>query len=236
VKIKKLKIQNNSNSLNDLTYNKIKDDIMNMTLEPGMDVSVQKLSERYGVSRTPVREAIVRLQQSGLVVIFPHRKTVVSKIDLQRVHQEWFIRTSLEAAVVDEFIHKCSELVTDTMQELVNKQKKYLDKEYFRKFYSKDNRFHQLIFETAGEELSWSTIENIASHYNRILLLYGKMIGIEFSVIDNHEKIVKAAYKRDVEAMRKAVMEHSTNQLEQIKCMSKKYPQFFHIKTNTNIS
>ncbi|MFC6651823.1 GntR family transcriptional regulator [Paenibacillus rhizoplanae] len=65
---------NNSNSLNDVTYNKIKDDIMNMTLEPGMDVSVQKLSERYGVSRTPVREAVVRLQQSGLVEIYPQRK------------------------------------------------------------------------------------------------------------------------------------------------------------------
>ncbi|MDF2908853.1 MAG: GntR family transcriptional regulator, partial [Herbinix sp.] len=101
-----MKIVNNS-SLNDVTYNKIKDDIMNMTLEPGTDVSVQKLSERYGVSRTPVREAVVRLQQSGLVVIYPQRKTVVSKIDLQRVHEEWFIRTSLEAAVVDEFIHKC---------------------------------------------------------------------------------------------------------------------------------
>ncbi|MGG1931771.1 GntR family transcriptional regulator [Paenibacillus macerans] len=79
-----MKIINNSSSLNDVTYNKIKEDIMNMTLEPGMDVSVQKLSERYGVSRTPVREAVVRLQQSGLVEIYPQRKTVVSKIDLQR--------------------------------------------------------------------------------------------------------------------------------------------------------
>lgn len=168
---------NNSNSLNDVTYNKIKDDIMNMTLEPGMDVSVQKLSERYGVSRTPVREAVVRLQQSGLVEIYPQRKTVVSKIDLQRVREEWFIRTSLESAVIDEFIRKCSELVADTMQELINKQKKYMDKKYFREFYFKDNRFHQLIFQTAGEELSWFTIEEVASHYNRIRLLYGKMEG-----------------------------------------------------------
>lgn len=217
----------NNNSLNDVTYNKIREDIMNMTLEPGMDVSVQKLSERYGVSRTPVREAVVRLQQSGLVEIYPQRKTVVSKIDLQRVREEWFIRTSLESAVVDEFIRKCSELVADTMQELINKQKKYMAKEHFRDFYCKDNRFHQLIFETAGEELSWFTIEDVASHYNRIRLLYGKMRGGDQSDIDKHEKMVAATRKRDVEAMRKVVMEHSNNLLEQVKSMSKQYPHFF---------
>ncbi len=226
-----MKIINNSNSLNDVTYNKIREDIMNMTLEPGMDVSVQKLSERYGVSRTPVREAVVRLQQSGLVEIYPQRKTVVSKIDLQRVRQEWFIRTSLESAVVDEFIRKCSELVADTMQELVNKQKKYMDKEHFRDFYVKDNRFHQLIFETAGEELSWFTIEEVASHYNRIRLLHGKMIGVEQSGIDQHEKMVAAARRRDAQAMRGVVMEHSNDLLEQVKSMSKQYPQFFQMNS-----
>ncbi|ETT73321.1 GntR family transcriptional regulator [Paenibacillus sp. FSL R7-0204] len=218
---------NNSNSLNDVTYNRIKEDIMNMTLEPGMDVSVQKLSERYGVSRTPVREAVVRLQQSGLVEIYPQRKTVVSKIDLQRVREEWFIRTSLESAVIDEFIRKCSELVADTMQELINKQKKYMDKKYFREFYIKDNRFHQLIFQTAGEELSWFTIEEVASHYNRIRLLYGKMEGVQPSDIDKHVKMVAATRKRDVEGMRKVVMEHSNTLLDRVQSMSGQYPQFF---------
>ncbi|WP_228745184.1 GntR family transcriptional regulator [Paenibacillus sp. S150] len=222
-----MKIINNSNSLNDVTYNKIREDIMNMTLEPGMDVSVQKLSERYGVSRTPVREAVVRLQQSGLVEIYPQRKTVVSKIDLQRVREEWFIRTSLESAVVDGFIRKCSELVADTMQELINKQKKYMDKKYFREFYLKDNRFHQLIFETAGEELSWYTIEEVASHYNRIRLLYGKMEGVQQADIDKHVKMVAATRKRDVEGMRKVVMEHSNTLLARVQGLSKQYPHFF---------
>lgn len=205
---------------------------MNMTLEPGTDVSVQKLSERYGVSRTPVREAVVRLQQSGLVEIYPQHKTVVSKIDLDRVHEEWFIRTSLESAVVDGFIRKCSELVTDTMQELINNQKRYLDKEHFREYYPKDNRFHQLIFETAGELLAWKTIEDVASHYNRITLLYGKIVGVERFIIEEHEKMVQAARNRDVEAMRKVVVEHSNNMLLQVKSMSKQYPHFFQINSN----
>lgn len=200
---------------------------MNMTLEPGMDVSVQKLSVRYGVSRTPVREAVVRLQQLGLLEIYPQRKTVVSKIDLQRVYEEWFIRTSLESAVIDRFISQCSELVTDTMQELIKKQKKYMAKEHFREFYCKDNRFHQLIFETANESLSWLTIEEVASHYNRIRLLHGKMVGAETVDINNHEKMVKAAQRKDISIMQTAMLEHSNHHLEQVKNMSKQYPQFF---------
>lgn len=213
--------------MNDVTYNRIREDIMNMTLEPGTDVSVQKLSERYGVSRTPVREAVVRLQQSGLLEVYPQRKTVVSKIDLQRVREEWFIRNSLESAVVDEFIHNCSPLVIDTMLELIKKQKKYVDKEHFREFYKRDNRLHQLIFEVAGEELAWRTIEEVTSHYNRIRLLHTKLNGVEPSVLLEHEQMVAAARKPDVDAMRKVVAEHSNNLLDYVKSMPKQYPHFF---------
>lgn len=221
-----MKVISSSNSLNDVTYDAIRKDIMNMILEPGMNVSVQKLSERYGVSRTPVREAIVRLQQSGLVEIYPQRKTVVSKIDLDRVCEELFIRTSLESAVVDKFMRRCSDLVGDTMQELINKQKKYMDKEHFEEFYSKDNRFHQLIFETAGQALAWETIENVTSHYNRIRILHGKINGVDF-IIDEDERMLVAVREHDSESMRKAVTEYSNNFLEQVKSMSKQYPHFF---------
>ena len=200
---------------------------MNMVLEPGMDVSVQKLSERYGVSRTPVREAVIRLQQSGLVEVYPQRKTVVSEIDLQRVYEEGFIRMSLEAAVVDEFIVQCSDLVIDTMQELIKKQKKYMSKENFKEFYAIDNRFHKLIFETAKRTLAWVTMDEVSSHYNRVRLLQGKRIGVEEIGIDNHEKMVEAARRRDADALRIVMKEHSNHHLTQVKSMYEQYPQFF---------
>lgn len=200
---------------------------MNMVLEPGMDVSVQKLSERYGVSRTPVREAIVRLQQLGLVEVYPKRKTVVSEIDLQRVYEEGFIRMSLESAVVDDFITHCSGLVIDTMQELIKKQKKYISKENFKEFYAIDNRFHKLIFETAKKTLAWLTIEEVTSHYNRVRLLQGKRIGVEAIGIDNHEQMVEAARKGDADALRRIMLEHSNHHLAQVKSMFEQYPQFF---------
>jgi len=197
-----------------------------MTLEPGTSVSVQRLSELYGVSRTPVREAIVRLQQSGLLEVYPQRKTVVSKIDLKRVCEELFIRTSLESAVADKFIRRCSQLVIDTMQELINKQKKYTDKEHFTEFYNKENYFHKLIFDTADQELSWNTIENVATHYNRVRILNGKINGAQ-SIIDEHEKMIAAIRKGNSESLRKAITEYSDNLQDQIKVISKQNPKFF---------
>lgn len=203
---------------------------MNMTLEPGSDVSVQKLSERYGVSRTPVREAVVRLQQSGLLVIYPHHKTVVSKIDMKRVEEEWFIQTALECAVVDNFILKCSELALDTLYELVKKQRKYISKELYREYYPKDMRFHQLIFETAGEQLAWHTIKDVVSHYSRVLLLSGKMNGADEQVIQYYEDLVFAARERNHKEMKRIIKLYSDYMLIQVNKISKDYPQFFVAK------
>jgi GntR family transcriptional regulator, rspAB operon transcriptional repressor len=62
--------------LNDEVYRRLNNEIMNLTLEPGLTVSVQKLASAFGVSRTPVREAVIRLQKKGLVDIYPQSGTV----------------------------------------------------------------------------------------------------------------------------------------------------------------
>ncbi|MGG1931773.1 FCD domain-containing protein [Paenibacillus macerans] len=70
-------------------------------------------------------------------------------------------------------------------------------------------------------------METVASHYNRICLLYGKMEGALPSHIRQHENMVAAIRRRDAEALRQAVKEHSGSLLEQVNSMAKQYPQFF---------
>jgi len=85
-------------SLNQETYNRLKREILTFVLKPGESVSAAKLADRYQVSRTPVREELVKLETEGMVHIFPQSKTVISRINVHRVRQEWFIR-SLAARV-----------------------------------------------------------------------------------------------------------------------------------------
>ena len=89
------------NTLNQQTYERMKREIMTFALKPGDPVSAAKLAERYNVSRTPARETLVKLQTEGLIDIFPQSKSVISKINVQRVRQEWFIRKTLEMGMVD---------------------------------------------------------------------------------------------------------------------------------------
>ena len=110
-------------TLNRDTYERLKQDIMKFILKPGEQVSAAKLAERYQVSRTPVREALVKLETEGLVDIFPQSKSVISRINLHRARQEWFIRSTLELGMVDAFFDKLTEQDIDLM-DAYNRQMK----------------------------------------------------------------------------------------------------------------
>ncbi|MBR5766531.1 MAG: GntR family transcriptional regulator, partial [Lachnospiraceae bacterium] len=75
------------NSLNTQTYENLKRDIMTLALMPGEPVSAAKIAERYNVSRTPAREAIVKLESEALIDIYPQSGSVISRIDVNRAEQ-----------------------------------------------------------------------------------------------------------------------------------------------------
>nr|MCR4807477.1 GntR family transcriptional regulator [Lachnospiraceae bacterium] len=88
-----------ANSLNNQTYDNLKRDIMTLALMPGEPVSAAKIAERYDVSRTPAREALVKLETEALVDIYPQVGSEISRINEDRAKQEWFVRRTLEMGV-----------------------------------------------------------------------------------------------------------------------------------------
>lgn len=123
------------NSLNDEIYDRMNQEIMELTLKPGLAVSVQKLANAYGVSRTPVREAVIRLQKKGLVEIYPQSKTVISKIDMKRIHQERFLRKALELAAVEPFIRNCDERTLHKMETILEARYDTSASDYYKSFF-----------------------------------------------------------------------------------------------------
>lgn len=215
------------NSLNDLTYKRIRNDILDLTLEPGTTVSVQKLADMYGVSRTPAREAVVRLQKENLVDVYPQAKTMVSKISLKRIRQERSIRKALELSLVDEFVENCSPLVTDAMKYVISVQKKYAAAEKYREFFISDNNFHRILFETAGNDLAWETIQDVVSHENRFRILSTKLEGIDQTMISEHEAILIAAQEKDAEGMKQILDMHLDKIGTQVERLLDTYSEYF---------
>ncbi len=214
-------------SLNDVIYKKISDDIMDLTLEPGATVSVQKLADMYGVSRTPVREAVIRLQKKELVVIYPQAKTIISKINLKRIQQERYIRKALELAVVDDFIQNSNAQVIDAMENMILIQKNCISKKNYKEFFAADNEFHKIIFETAEESLAWATVNDVVSHYNRFRILSTKLEGIDRKIISEHEEILNAAKEKDVAGMREILNAHLNKVKSELGSLLNIYSQYF---------
>ena len=132
--------------LNQHTYESLKKDIMTFELKPGEPVSAAKIAERYKVSRTPAREALVMLQSEGLVDIFPQSRSVISKINVMRTRQEWFVRRPLELAMVDRLFDN---ITKEDIEEMIQ----YADKlavigakpstpDTAYEYLQYDNRFH----------------------------------------------------------------------------------------------
>ena len=159
-------------SIQTLVYEELKRNIMSMKLEPGQTMSTQEIATKLNVSRTPVREAFLRLQSEGLVEMIPQRETMVSKISLKRVEQEKFIRECLEMGVIRKFMDKSGCEVEENMAELIQLQKKCGEEKDFVGFLEADDQFHRVLFDATGQEMAWETIASRNGHYNRLRILY----------------------------------------------------------------
>lgn len=212
------------NKLNDEVYHRLNGEIMDLTLEPGRTVSVQKLASAFGVSRTPVREAVIRLQKKDLVEIYPQSGTVISRISLERIAQERFLRRALEIGAVEPFLQNCSSEVLHRMEGLISSLRSAGD---YRSAFAADNEFHRLIFETAGQALSWETICDVVSHYNRFRILSTRMEGINRGIADEHETILRAAQAGDASGMSAALEHHLGKVKEETEMLLALFPDYF---------
>jgi DNA-binding GntR family transcriptional regulator len=201
-----------SESLNAQTYENLKRDIMTLELMPGEVLSAAKIADRYNVSRTPAREALVRLETEGLVEIYPQVGSVVSRIDEDRARQEWFVRRALEMGVVDGLFDNVSENDIGRMRDYcrmmeaasgeMNDPSKAYD--YLRY----DNEFHAVTYYVAGQKLAAELVANTMAHYNRIRFLIIMEKPFNDRTLESHDQLVRSIGTRDKETYRKLLHEH----------------------------
>ena len=195
-------------SIQTLVYEELKRNIMSMKLEPGQTMSTQEITTKLNVSRTPVREAFLRLQSEGLVEMIPQRETMVSKISLKRVEQEKFIRECLEMGVIRKFMDKSGCEVEENMAELIQLQKKCGEEKDFVGFLEADDQFHKVLFDVTGQEMAWETIASRNGHYNRLRILYVQRDTAMQESIEQHHKIATLLESGSREEAARALSSH----------------------------
>ena len=218
-------------SLNQQTYEKLKKDILTFALKPGEPVSAQRIAERYDVSRTPAREALVRLQDEGMVDIYPQSRSVISKIKRDRIHQEWYVRKCLELGMVDSFFDKVRKEDISEMKKAVVQLSKLGDTprthETSFDYINCDDHFHSIMYYVTGESLAASIIENTLLNYRRVRLLVDLDNINKDRTVDDHERLIKLLEKKDREGYRLLLTEHLSHIIEDMKRLYKQFPEMF---------
>lgn len=221
------KDNDNKNTVQGAVYTALKNSIMSLQLKPGTVMSTQEIATKLNVSRTPVREAFIRLQREGLVDIYPQKETIVSKINLNRVREERFIRESLEIAVLSLFIKKCTERDIANLRMIIQAQKKFCEEKDYIQFLEMDIEFHKIFYDVAEQQLAWDTIKNVNGHYNRIRLMSVWSEEIIYNAIKQHEDIVDAILKKDERKARQEMTYHLEKLIVEKNIMVKEYPEYF---------
>lgn len=218
-------------SLNQETYNRLKRDILTFGLKPGEYVSAAKLADRYQVSRTPAREALVKLEAEGMVDIYPQSRTVISKINIQRVRDEWFVRKTLETAMVDTFFEKMTERDLELMRmynnELVKITESSKEANDSYEYLEFDNDFHGVTYMVANQKLSATIIYSMTAHYNRLRMLIDRTEMSKKRILMEHEALIDCAARKDKDGYQKVLSEHLTHIVGDVEKVREQYPEYF---------
>ncbi|GHT64438.1 GntR family transcriptional regulator [Spirochaetia bacterium] len=216
-----------SGALQDSVYKALRDSIINLNLAPGTAISEKEISLRFNVSRTPVRETFIHLSKEGLVKVIPQKETLVSLIDLRRVKQEFFLRESLEPAVLEPFLRHCGSAHFAELTALLDMQSAALSRSAYTDFINYDDRFHQIFFEAAGQELGWEVLSGISGHYHRVRMLTVRSAGIVDEKVNEHRNILSALKKKDADKAQGLLYAHIHKLDMEEKLLREKFPAYF---------
>lgn len=201
--------------------------IVTLEMPPGTRLSEQEIALRYGVSRQPVREALIALARSRLVDIQPQRGTVVVKFSAKKMMEARFVREAVECAVVRQACASFSIQSRDRIEDLLVMQDMVAERGDHASFQRYDEMFHIELTEGAGYGLAWESIRDIKAHMDRVchLTLPGRESMLP--LIAQHRAIIAAIDAADPVAADSAMRLHLTEILRALPKAEATHPDLF---------
>ncbi|SCX19385.1 putative HTH-type transcriptional regulator YdfH [Agrobacterium sp. DSM 25558] len=200
--------------------------IIKVELVPGTVLSRASLQLEFGISQTPVRDALMRLQEEGLVDVYPQYATVVAKIDIDHAMQAQFQRLSIELEAVRRLTTDAPEKTASELGVLLTRQKAVASPDTYDIFDSIDRDFHRRLYEMAGITQLWANVRRQSVHIDRLRRLNLPMPGKLQTVIADHEAIVSAIASGNPEAATSALRNHLSGTLSIIDLISAEFPNY----------
>ncbi|HEY2020097.1 GntR family transcriptional regulator [Paraburkholderia sp.] len=207
-------------------FERLREMILSLELTPGTVLSRIELANQYGLSQTPVRDALMKLGEEGLVDIYPQHATVVSQINVASALQAHFLRRSIELEVVRTLAERRDVVLIAQLRATIAGQTQLLDLKNYEQFALLDQTFHRQMYEAAGVPQLWDLVRRLSGHIDRLRRLNLPVEGKTLAVVRGHTAIVDAIEKGDAKAAQVALREHLSGTLSQVDQIRASHPNF----------
>ena len=210
----------------------LKNNIISMELEPGAMVSENELAAQMGLSRTPVREALMDLAKCRVVDVLPQRGSRIALIDYSLVEEARFARSVLEVAVLDQVCERIT--AADIAQLRQNVRLQTLTQEPgigdSLSLMELDDAFHQMLFRIAQKENTYNMLCGMTIHFDRVRNLALNVVK-DIKIIEDHQQICEAIAMRDARKAKEIMTTHLGRVRVDEEAIRSVYPQYIKAQT-----
>ena len=216
----------NYKPLRELVFESLREAIISGQLSPGERMMEIQLAEEMGVSRTPVREAIRKLELEGLVVMIPRKGAYVSGLSLKDVADVFEIRGALEGLAAELAADRITDEELENLERYLVKISEDIEHGDLSRVVETDTDFHTLLYQASRNNRLSQIINNLREQIQRFRTTSLSLPGRMKTALEEHRKIVEAISSRDGELARKLAQEHIENAENSLMSMIRKDTNF----------
>lgn len=200
--------------LRDQVYSLVRRAIVTGKLAPGAPINEIDIATRLGISRTPVREAVKKVSDEGLVRVFAQHGTFVADIRREQVEESYIIRIALEMESIKRAAPRITPSHVQDLEDIVNAHETAVKRSRYDEAIARDDDFHRYIAEVNGLHMLWKVVDISKAQMDRCRLLALPSPGAGQETIAQHRAILEALAKRDQEASMRALENHLQTSLD----------------------
>jgi DNA-binding GntR family transcriptional regulator len=187
----------------------IRDAIISGALKEGCKVSEPELAERFGISRTPIREAFRQLESEGYLTVIPRRGAVVSEFNLKEVEDFYAIKSILEGYAAQRACARLTDRELERLHSINSRLAELADNNDVKGFFKLHDEFHAVFINASDNEKLKEMIYSLITRFQRLRHMSLSLPGRMAVSVQEHDKILDAFRRRDVEAASKLVQKNA---------------------------
>ncbi|SFB88946.1 GntR family transcriptional regulator [Massilia yuzhufengensis] len=208
-------------------YEYLREEIVNLVLKPGAVLSRSELAAHFRLSVTPIRDALTRLEEEGLVDIYPQHATRVRGISIDSARQTHFLRLSVELEIVRTLAASHDAALDAALASLVQQQKAALKARDMGAFSRADHAFHRQLYSAAEVEDLWRLMRGRSGNMDRLRRLHLPLTNKAASILKDHADIAAAIAASDAPRAEAALRRHLSGTMSELDALRRQFPDYW---------